>query len=55
MNRWVRHMTNVLFVVFGLLIIRASVLFFEPKFRELVCSIGVFLIGSAFIVAGIID
>ena len=55
MNRWVRHIANALFVVFGLLIIRASVLFFEPKYVELLCSIALFLTGCVLIVAGIID
>ena len=55
MNKWLRHIANVLCVMFGLLIIRASVWFFEPKYAELLCSIALFLIGSAFIVAGIID
>jgi len=55
MNRWVRHIANALFVVFGLLIIRASVWFFEPKYAELLCSIALFLTGCVLIVAGIID
>ena len=55
MNRWVRHIANALFVVFGLLIIRASILFFGLKYAELLCSIALFLTGCVLIVAGIID
>jgi len=55
MNRWLKHVVNVLFIAFGLLIIRASVWVFELKYLEMLCSFGLFFTGSVFIVAGTID
>jgi len=55
LNKWLRHIANVLCVVFGLLIIRASIWLYEPKFPYVFCSVIVFGVGILFIITGVQD